>query len=67
MVQWLRLCASTAGDTGSIPGQGTKTLPAVWCSQKKEEYRGDFVWGLRHEVSVSGDNSMLAELPVESF
>ena len=24
MVQWLRLCASNAGDTGSIPGQGTK-------------------------------------------
>ena len=25
-VQWLRLCASTAGGTGSIPGQGTKIL-----------------------------------------
>ena len=24
VVQWLRLCASTAGDAGSIPGQGTK-------------------------------------------
>ena len=23
-VQWLGLCASTAGGTGSIPGQGTK-------------------------------------------
>ena len=23
-VQWLRLCAFTAGGTGSIPGQGTK-------------------------------------------
>ena len=27
-VQWLRLHASTAGDTGSIPGQGTKILHA---------------------------------------
>ena len=30
-VQWLGLCASTAGGTGSVPGQGTKipkaTLP----------------------------------------
>ena len=23
MVQWLRLCASTAGGTGAIPNQGT--------------------------------------------
>ena len=22
--QWLRLCASSAGGTGSVPGQGTK-------------------------------------------
>ena len=26
LVQWLRLLASTAGDTGLIPGQGTKIL-----------------------------------------
>ena len=24
VVQWLRLCTSTAGGMGSIPGQGTK-------------------------------------------
>ena len=24
MVQWLRLCSPNAGDTGSIPGWGTK-------------------------------------------
>ena len=35
-VQWLRLCASTAGGMGSIPGQGTKIPHAVWCSQKKK-------------------------------
>ena len=34
VVQWLRLCGSTAGGTGSIPGQGTKIPPATWCSQK---------------------------------
>ena len=33
MVQWLRLHAPTAGVMGSIPGQGTKILHAVQCSQ----------------------------------
>ena len=28
-VQWLGLCASTAGGTGSIPGRGTKILHGV--------------------------------------
>ena len=29
MVKWLRLCASTAGGVGSIPGQGTKIPQAM--------------------------------------
>ena len=33
-VQWLRLCASTAGGAGSIPGQGTTIPHAAWCGQK---------------------------------
>ena len=37
VVQWLRLCASTAGGKGSIPGQGTKIPHAVLCSQKKRK------------------------------
>ena len=32
MVQWLRFCASNAGDTGSIPGRGTKIPHAMWCA-----------------------------------
>ena len=32
----LRLCASTAGATGSIPGQGTKIL--AWCSPKTKTF-----------------------------
>ena len=32
-VQWLRVCAPTAGGTDSIPGQGTNILHAAW--QKK--------------------------------
>ena len=35
-VQRLRLRASTAGGTGSIPGWGTKIPHAVLCGQKKK-------------------------------
>ena len=34
-VQWLRLRASTEGDTGSVPGQGTKILHAAQCGQNE--------------------------------
>ena len=37
MVQWLRLCTSSAGDAGSNPGRGTKIPHAVWHSQKKKK------------------------------
>ena len=37
MVQGLRLCASSAGDMGSIPGGETKSPHAVWLSQKIKE------------------------------
>ena len=40
MVQWLRLRASTAGGTGSIPGWGTKILHAARCGQKKKFFFG---------------------------
>ena len=39
MVQWLGHCASIAGGTGSIPGQGTKILYAMWHGQKKKRER----------------------------
>ena len=36
MVRWLRLCTSTAGDTGSIPGgNGDPTCSAVQPKEKK--------------------------------
>ena len=38
VVQWLGLCAFTAEGMGSIPGQGTKILQAVWCDQKEKEH-----------------------------
>ena len=34
VVQQLRLCASTAEGSGSIPGWGTKIQHAEWFSQK---------------------------------
>ena len=34
--QWLRLCAPTATDRGSIPGQGTK-IPTCLMAGKKEK------------------------------
>ena len=37
-VQCLRICTSTAGGTGSIPGWGTKVPHAVWCGQKKKKF-----------------------------
>ena len=35
VAQWLRLCASTVGGMGSIPGGGTKILHAVQRSHKQ--------------------------------
>ena len=36
VAQWLRLCTSTAGGTGSIPGQGSSTRHVVWQKKKKK-------------------------------
>ena len=37
MAQRLRICASTVGGTGSIPGWGTKILHVVWWVQSKKK------------------------------
>ena len=37
VVQWLRLHASTAGGTGSIPGWGTKIPHATWHGPEKKK------------------------------
>ena len=39
VVLWLRLCASIAGNTGSIPGWGTKILHVKWHTQKIKNIR----------------------------
>ena len=51
VVQWLRLCTSTAGDVGSILGQGTKTPHTTRCSQKNNNayhFRVSVVQEFRH-------------------
>lgn len=38
VVQCLRLCTFTAGNRGSIPGQGNKMIPhALQCGQKRKK------------------------------
>ena len=37
VVQWLRLCAFTAGGVGLIPGQGNKISYATQPKKKKEK------------------------------
>ena len=44
MVRWLRFCASNAGDTGSIPGQGTKIPQTMWYAPN-EVFRAPSVKG----------------------
>ena len=39
-VQWLKLHASKAGDTGLIPGQGTKLSHAAHICRQKKKKRG---------------------------
>ena len=42
-VQWLRLQAPNARDTGLIPGWGTKILHATWFGQKKKKRTLSFI------------------------
>ena len=56
MSQWLRIWASTAGDSGSIPGWGTKILYTEGCGQKIKKKKKETVvtlcrWGWKLRVS----------------
>lgn len=53
-VQWLRLCTSNAGDTGSIPGQGIKFPRAMQCSQKIQKQRKKRKWSNAPESKGTG-------------
>ena len=47
MVQWLGLCASTAGGTGLIPDQGSKILQATGWGQKTKKKKEN---GNKHRI-----------------
>ena len=58
-VQWLKLCTSSVGGIGSIPGQRTKIPHATWCSQKKKsitiflnvlENKNYLEWSKPHDI-----------------
>ena len=62
-VQWFRICTSTAGGMGSIPGQGTKIPNATWYSQKnlsleicKNEYvlHKQYILKLQNKIKNQG-------------
>ena len=44
MVQWLRLCTSTAGAVSSIPGQGIKILHAIWLEKAMAPHSSTLAW-----------------------
>ena len=45
MAQWLRLCASIAGDTGLVPGQGTRDhILGVWYPVRELETTSWVAW-----------------------
>ena len=58
MVQWLRFLVYTAGNVGSIPGQGTN-LHAKDAAKKKRErererqipYDIPFMWNLKYDAN----------------
>ena len=60
-VQWLRLCASNAGDMGSIPGWGTKIPHAAQGSQsekKKKVQENQRMWASgESNLKTSSSNS----------
>ena len=53
-VQWLALLTSTAGGTGSIPGQGSKIQKPERYSQKKKKKNHKTLEELTREVAMNG-------------
>ena len=60
-VQWLGLHASTAGGTGSIPGQGTKIPHALWHDQKQNR-KGKKANKISENKSAQGDTKPNCEV-----
>ena len=66
MVQWLGLHASTVGDMGSIPSQGTNILPAVCGAAKNQKRKSVHKHEQVSEVSCSLRLLSEVHLPVLS-
>ena len=64
-VQWLRLCASTAGGVGSIPGRGTEILRALQRGKKKKKgkYMGMLKADKGYFNKVCADSSWAQSTP----
>ena len=54
--QWLRLCASTAGGMGLIPGQGTKVLNAEHRKKKRRRRRYLSIYGEGQKLLIKFSN-----------
>ena len=70
-IQWLRLCTSTAGGTGSIPDGGTKIPYAAWHGQGEKKKKISCLRAVTESVSVSALLSpppplLLSHLPLYS-
>ena len=66
VVQWLGICAFTAGVMGSIPGQGTKIPHAALCSQKKKPPNPIWKKTAVRQPSVEEKLSQLNQLTVQA-
>ena len=69
MVQWLRLCAATAGGMGrgSIPGWGTQIVHATWHDQKKKKTLGKCVLSVQENEAQKGIVGLDFELRAVCF
>ena len=63
--QWLRLQASNAGGTGSIPGQGTNIPCAAWYDQKKSVCKN--LIGVTSPITVGPDCHDLSQNNTKSL
>ena len=62
MVQWLRLCPSPAGGTGSVPSQGSPC--AVQCGKKRKNKSFFFFFFKRkNELVLLSEECISSSLP----
>ena len=65
VVQWLRLCTSTARGTGLIPDEGSKLPHFMQCSKKKKKFTGWLVAQTVKSLPAMQTRSLGQEDPLE--